>query len=209
MAQNIPAPSRAELIESTLAPDPIVQFQRWYKDATEAGIPQANAMMLATVSGDGKPSARIVLMKSVDARGFTFFTNYQSRKGRELAGNPRAALVFYWETLGRQIRIEGTVEKVPEEESDAYFNSRPLENKLSSMASPQSEPVKREELDRRYEELKRQYAEGPVRRPEYWGGYRVQPALMEFWQRRFARLNDRVAYEKQGDGSWRMMRLAP
>lgn len=207
--KNQSAPKPAELIESVLDPDPIVQFQRWYKDAIDAGIPQADAMTLATATKDGTPSARIVLMKAADARGFTFFTNYRSRKGRDLAENPRAALIFYWEILSRQVRIEGTVEKVPAAESDAYFDSRPLENKLSSMASPQSEPVTREELDERYEELKRRYAKGPVPRPEHWGGYRVYPERMEFWQRRFARLNDRVAYEREKSGAWKMMRLAP
>jgi pyridoxamine 5'-phosphate oxidase len=204
-AASIPS----ELLESTLDPDPIAQFQRWYKEAMDAGIPQANAMTIATATKEGKPSARIVLMKTADARGFTFFTNYRSRKGRELTANPRAALIFYWETLGRQVRVEGSVEKIPAGESDAYFNSRPLENKLSSMASPQSEPVTREELDQRYEELKRLYATGPVPRPEQWGGYRVIPERIEFWQRRFARLNDRVAYERVKDGRWKMMRLAP
>jgi pyridoxamine 5'-phosphate oxidase len=198
-----------ELIEAVLDPDPIVQFQSWFKDAVDAGIPQANAMTLATASKEGKPSARIVLMRSVDVRGFTFFTNYQSRKGRDLAENPHAALIFYWETLSRQVRVEGRVEQLPAEESDAYFNSRPLENKLSSMASPQSQPVTREELDQRYDELKNRYASGPIPRPDHWGGYRVHPERIEFWQRRFARLNDRVAYEKQPDGRWKMVRLAP
>lgn len=209
MTRNKQTPARTELLESSLDPDPIVQFQRWFKDALDAEIPQANAMTLATATQDGKPSARVVLMKTADARGFTFFTNYESRKGRELAENPRAALIFYWEDLGRQVRVEGTVEKVPAEESDAYFDTRPLENKLSSMASPQSEPVTREELDRRYEALKSRYVTGHVPRPEQWGGYRVSPERMEFWQRRFARLNDRVAYERQKDGSWKIMRLAP
>jgi pyridoxamine 5'-phosphate oxidase len=209
MTRNKLTPARTELLESSLDPDPIVQFQRWFKDALDAEIPQANAMTLATATQDGKPSARVVLMKTADARGFTFFTNYESRKGRELAENPRAALIFYWEDLGRQVRVEGAVEKVPAEESDAYFDTRPLENKLSSMASPQSERVTREELDRRYEALKSRYATGHVPRPEQWGGYRVSPERMEFWQRRFARLNDRVAYERQKDGSWKIMRLAP
>jgi pyridoxamine 5'-phosphate oxidase len=209
MALDKPNPARNELIESLLDANPFVQFQLWFKDAQDAGILQANAMTLATASKDGKPSARIVLMKTADARGFTFFTNYRSRKGKELAENPRAALIFYWETLGRQVRIEGRVEKLTAEESDAYFNSRPLENKLSSMASPQSEPVTREELDDRYEELKRRYAHGPIPRPEQWGGYRVNPERIEFWQRRFARLNDRVAYERGEDGKWKRMRLAP
>ena len=205
--QSTPLPG--ELIESALDADPIIQFQRWYKDAIDGGIPQADAMTLATATKEGKPSARIVLMKMVDARGFTFYTNYQSRKGRELAENPRAALIFYWEAVGRQVRIEGAVEKIPAAESDAYFNGRPLENKLSSLASPQSEPVTREELDERYEELKRYYAKATVPRPEHWGGYRVYPEGMEFWQRRFARLNDRVAYERRKDGSWKITRLAP
>lgn len=198
-----------ELLEASLDPDPIVQFQQWYQDARDAGISQADAMTLATAARDGTPSARIVLMKIVDDRGFIFFTNYRSRKGRELAENPRAALIFYWEALGRQVRIEGTAEKIPGAESDAYFDSRPLENKLSSLASPQSEPVTREELDRRYDELKRQYGGRPVLRPTHWGGYRVRPDRMEFWQRRFARMNDRVAYQRRRDGSWEMMRLAP
>jgi len=209
MDKHTPAPGRSELIEASLDPDPVIQFKRWLKDAVDANIPQENAMTLATASTDGKPSARIVLLKSVDAHGFTFFTNYQSRKGRDLEENPRAALIFYWEALGRQVRIEGLVEKIPAEESDAYFNSRPLENKLSSVASPQSQPTSRDELDRRYDELKLRYANRPIPRPEHWGGYRVRPEQMEFWQRRFARLNDRVAYERRMDGSWKMVRLAP
>jgi pyridoxamine 5'-phosphate oxidase len=209
MDKHTQNPGRAELIESSLDPDPIIQFQRWLKDAVDAGIPQENAMTLATASADGKPSARIVLMKSVDAQGFTFFTNYQSRKGRDLQENPRAALIFYWEALGRQVRIEGVVEKIPAEESDAYFNSRPLENKLSSLASPQSQPTTRTELDQRYDALKLRYADRAIPRPEHWGGYRVRPERIEFWQRRFARLNDRLAYERRTDGRWEMVRLAP
>jgi pyridoxamine 5'-phosphate oxidase len=198
-----------ELLEASLDPDPIVQFQLWYKDAIDAEIPQANAMTLATADREGKPSARIVLMKNAEVRGFTFFTNYRSRKGRELEDNPCAALVFYWEALGRQVRVEGTVEKLPAAESDAYFASRPLENKLSSVASPQSEPVSREELDRRYEELKQRYVTWTIARPAHWGGYRVKPDRVEFWQRRFARMNDRVVYNRRRDGSWKMTRLAP
>jgi pyridoxamine 5'-phosphate oxidase len=198
-----------ELLEASLDPDPIVQFQLWYKDAIDAEIPQANAMTLATADREGKPSARIVLMKNAEVRGFTFFTNYRSRKGRELEDNPCAALVFYWEALGRQVRVEGTVEKLPAAESDAYFASRPLENKLSSVASPQSEPVSREELDLRYEELKQRYVTGTIARPAHWGGYRVKPDRVEFWQRRFARMNDRVVYNRRRDGSWKMTRLAP
>jgi pyridoxamine 5'-phosphate oxidase len=197
------------LLESSLAPDPIVQLQNWYREAVDAGIPQPDAMTLATATKEGKPSARIVLMKTMDARGISFFTNYQSRKGGELLENPRAALIFYWETLGRQVRIEGTVEKVTAGESDTYFASRPLENKLSSIASPQSEPITLEELTRRYDALQKQYAGRPIPRPEHWGGFRVNPGRMEFWQRKFARLNDRIGYERQDDGTWKMFRLAP
>ncbi len=198
-----------ELVESALDSDPLRQFLRWYDEAVTAGIVQANAMTLATASKDGKPSARMVLMKSADERGIGFFTNYASRKGRDLAENPLAALIFYWEEVARQVRIEGEVVVIPPEESDAYFASRPLENKLSSLASSQSEVVTREELDRRYEELRQQYAGRAIPRPLEWGGYRVVPARWEFWQRRFARLNDRIEYLRTPAGGWTMQRLAP
>jgi len=203
MAQPFP------LTESALHQDPILQFQRWFDDAASAGISQPNAMTLATVSRDGKPSARIVLLKRVDKRGFEFYTNFLSRKGKELGGNPHAALVFHWEPLGRQVRIEGEATKLSPEESDAYFRSRPVEHQVGAWASSQSEPATREELDRRYEETKARYTGVAVPRPPHWGGIRVIPRAIEFWQRRQARLHDRIRYERQPDGSWRIQRLFP
>lgn len=202
---SLPSP----LIELTLHSDPIIQFQRWFDDAAAAGISQPNAMTLATVSRDGKPSARIVLLKRVDNRGFEFYTNYRSRKGVELSANPNAALAFHWEPLGRQVRIEGKVTVLTAEESDAYFRSRPVEHQVGAWASPQSEPATREELDRRFEEAKARFAGGDVPRPPHWGGYRVAPRSIEFWQQRQARLHDRIRYERQGGGSWRFQRLSP
>jgi pyridoxamine 5'-phosphate oxidase len=199
----------APLLESGLHPDPIHQFQRWFDDAASAGIAQPNAMTLATVSREGRPSARIVLLKRVDKRGFEFYTNYLSRKGKELGANPHAALVFHWEPLGRQVRIEGEAVKVSPEESDAYFHSRPVEHQIGAWASAQSEPATREELDRRYEETLTAYARGDVPRPPHWGGFRVTPRAIEFWQQRQARLHDRIRYERDHDGSWRLQRLSP
>ena len=198
-----------ELAESALEADPLLQFRRWFEDALSSGVPEPEAMTIATATRDGRPSARIVLLKRVDHRGFEFFSNYLSRKGRDLQENPRAALVFHWEPLSRQVRVEGTVARLSPEESDAYFQSRPLENKLSSWASMQSEPTTREELDRKYEEVKHLYRDRPVPRPQHWGGYRVTPERMEFWQRRFARMNDRVLYTRRLDGTWSRERLAP
>jgi len=198
-----------DLLEKLVDPDPILQFQQWFRTARGAGIPHAEAMTLATVSAEGKPSARVVLMKRVDNTGFLFFTNYESRKGEELIANPAAALLFYWEILGRQVRVEGTVAKVTAEESDAYFSSRPRDNQLSSLASPQSRPVEREVLDRRFEKYARIYTGEAIPRPAHWGGYRLEPARMEFWQRRFARLNDRILYERSTGGMWTIKRLAP
>jgi pyridoxamine 5'-phosphate oxidase len=205
MNMSLPSP----LIEPTLHPDPISQFQRWFDEAVAAGISQPNAMTLATVSRGGQPSARIVLLKRVDKRGFEFYTNYLSRKGRELAGNPHAALTFHWEPLGRQVRIEGDTAKLSSEESDAYFHGRPVEHQIGAWASAQSEPASREELDRRYEETRARYAGIEVPRPPHWGGYRIAPRAIEFWQQRHARLHDRIRYERQADGSWRIRRLAP
>jgi pyridoxamine 5'-phosphate oxidase len=152
----------------------------------------------------------MVLLKHVDAEGFVFYTNYKSQKGKELAKNPRASLVFYWEELHRQVRIEGTVNKVSPEESDAYFQTRPRESQISAHASSQSEVIgNREELDRRFEELQKKFDGQPVPRPLHWGGYRLKPTRIEFWQSGYARLNDRIVYELQKDGSWKMKRLAP
>ena len=203
------ADQRGGLAASALDPDPMLQFRRWFDEALSSNLPQPEAMTIATASRDGRPSARMVLLKGVDDRGFEFFTNYLSRKGRELQDNPHAALVFHWESLGRQVRVEGTVVRLSSEESDAYFRSRPLENQLSSWASMQSELTTREELDRKFEEVKQLYRGRPVPRPQHWGGYRVVPERMEFWQRRFARMNDRVLYARRLDGTWSRAHLAP
>lgn len=198
-----------ELVEEGLDPDPLVQFDRWYQGAVRAGIGQPEAMTLATATPAGHPSARIVLMKSVDERGFVFYTNYSSRKGAELETNPRAALVFHWEPLRRQVRIEGRVERVSADESDRYFKSRPRANQLSALVSQQSQPASRADLDRKFEAARSAHEGIAIARPPHWGGYRVVPERIEFWQHRMARLNDRVVYQRQDGGAWRMLRLAP
>jgi pyridoxamine 5'-phosphate oxidase len=198
------------LDESHVDPDPVVQFARWFEDARAADIPLFEAMTLATANASGRPSARMVLLKGFDRGGFIFFTNFNSRKGEELALNPAAALVFHWPTLNRQVRIEGRAQKLPTSESDAYFATRPRESQLSSHASAQSTPVtSRAALDRRFDELVLQFEGKPVPRPAHWGGYRVVPESIEFWQQRFSRLNDRVLYRLQPDGRWSIVRLAP
>jgi pyridoxamine 5'-phosphate oxidase len=198
------------LIEKGLDPNPIVRFQRWFDEAVAAKIPQAESMALATATAGGKPSVRMVLLKSFDENGFVFYTNHNSQKGKELAENPRAALVFHWDDLHRQVRIEGTVSKVSPEESDAYFQTRPRESQISAWASQQSNVIgSRAELDRRFEELQKKYEGKPIPRPPHWGGYRLKPTRIEFWQARYARLNDRILGELQKDGNWAMKRLAP
>ena len=189
--------------------DPLVLFESWLDEARASEGLDAEAMAVATATADGEPSVRIVLMKGFDERGIVFFTNYGSRKGHELAGNPHAALLFHWPSLGRQVRVEGPVTPVERSESEAYAHSRPRQSQLSALASPQSEPVPdREWLERRVAELDREHAgaELPVR--EDWGGYRVEPAAWEFWEHRDNRLHDRHRYERAGDG-WRVERLAP
>jgi pyridoxamine 5'-phosphate oxidase len=199
---------RAGLDESALAPDPVAQFGLWFDDAVRAEVPLANAMTLATATRSGRPSARAVLLKGFDARGFVFFTNYDSRKGRELAENPRAMLLFCWEELERQVRVEGAVERTGAAESDEYFASRPLGARISAIASPQSAPVaSRLELETKAAAAAKRYGDAPPR-PAYWGGLRVVPEWFEFWQGRQDRLHDRLCYSRAG-GGWRIGRLAP
>jgi pyridoxamine 5'-phosphate oxidase len=203
---------RAGLTEAGAHPDPFVQFERWFKDALDAGLPLANAMTLATVSPEGAPDARIVLLKGVESGAFVFFTNYDSRKGRQLASRPQACLVFFWVELERQVRIEGRVEKVSAQESDAYFLSRPVGARLSAWASAQSEVVfDRTFLESRIKKIAEQHGDNPPR-PAHWGGYRVVPGRIEFWQGRENRLHDRLLYRRgQGKnaGAWTIERLAP
>jgi pyridoxamine 5'-phosphate oxidase len=197
------------LTEADVDPDPIRQFRAWFEEATLSDVPEPNAMALATSSLDGRPSIRMVLLRGCDERGFTFFTNYESRKGIELESNPYAALAFYWHGLERQVRVEGLVERVSAEESDAYFRSRPPGSRLGAWASRQSEVIpSRESLEARCREFERAYAHGQIPRPDNWGGYRVVPEAIEFWQGRPNRLHDRLRYRK-GESSWVIERLAP
>ena len=196
------------LDERDLDPDPVVLLRRWLGEARAAGVELPEAMALATATRDGAPSTRMVLLKDTGPAGLTFFTGYESRKGRDLAENPRAALVLYWRELGRQVRVEGAVERLSTEESDAYFDSRPLGSRLSAAVSPQSRVVaSREELERAAAELGAHHGES-VPRPETWGGYRLAPAEWEFWQHRLDRLHDRFRYRPDG-GDWKIERLAP
>jgi pyridoxamine 5'-phosphate oxidase len=202
--------TREYLDESDLHPNPIVQFRRWFEDAVAAGVLEPNAMTLATATPEGRPSARVVLLKAFDERGFTFHTNYESRKGREVEANPYAALVLHWAPLERQVRIEGCVERVSEEESDEYFRTRPMGARLGAWVSQQSEVVaNRAELETRLRDLERQYREGDVPRPPHWGGCRVIPHVLEFWQGRPNRLHDRFRYRRTDEDGWILERLAP
>lgn len=188
--------------------DPIRQFTLWMEEAIRAQVPEPTAMHLATVDAQGRPGGRIMLLKGADAAGFVFFTNYASRKGRDLAANPNVALTFFWKELERQVRIEGQVEKVSAADSDAYYTSRPLGARIGAWASPQSEPIdNREWLEKRLEAMGRDHGEQPTR-PPHWGGYRVIASHIEFWQGRASRLHDRVAYDLE-NGAWRIRRLAP
>lgn len=196
-----------ELLESAVADTPLDQFAQWMDEAIKAEVPEPTAMTLATATPDGQPSARIVLLKGFDMRGFVFFTNYTSRKGQELAANPHASLLFFWPALERQVRIEGGISKIAPEESDAYFRSRPLGSRIGAWVSPQSQPITRDELESRRAALTESLGEDPVR-PEHWGGYRIAPERIEFWQGRPSRLHDRLVYERAETG-WILRRLAP
>ena len=196
--------------EAQMDRDPIRQFQVWFDAAVNAEHPEPNAMTVASASPDGAPSARMTLLKGLDERGFVFYTNYESRKGAELTANPRAALVFFWVLLERQVRIEGRVERVTPEESDAYFHSRPEGSQLGAWASAQSQVIaSRESLEQAYRQLEQTYAGREIPRPPHWGGFRIVPQRIEFWQGRPSRLHDRIRYTREPSGEWRMERLAP
>jgi pyridoxamine 5'-phosphate oxidase len=198
-----------ELREADLHPDPLMQFGRWYEEAQSANLVEPTAMTLATANRQGIPSARMVLLKGYDDRGFVFFTNYESAKARDLLENPHAALVFWWGPLERQVRIVGSVSRVSTEESDAYFDSRPMGSRLGAIASRQSSVLaSREELEKKVQELSRRYANGRVPRPDHWGGFRIAPDVIEFWQGRPDRLHDRLRYGKSGT-HWKIERLSP
>ena len=189
--------------------DPVRLFKRWYRDAEKAGTRLPEAMALATATRRGVPSVRMVLLRGISGRGFEFFTNYNSRKGAELVANPRAAMVFHWPLVERQVRIEGRIQKLTRAESDKYFRSRPRESRLSAWISPQSEEIPdRAFLERAFERAERQYAGKPIPRPPFWGGFRLIPDQIEFWQGQPHRLHDRVCYRKEGMG-WRVARLGP
>lgn len=200
----------AGLDEKEIDPDPIKQFEIWLTEALEAKIPLAEAMTLATAAPDGRPSARMVLLKQVDQGGFVFFTNYRSAKARELDANPNAALVFYWNQLERQVRVEGSVVRVSAEESRDYFRTRPRESQIGAWASNQSEAISgRDVLEQRARELDDFYFDREIECPEHWGGYRVVPDRIEFWKGRVGRLHDRILYRRDSAGGWTITRLAP
>lgn len=199
------------LLEADVADDPFDQFSRWWDEAVASAITEVNAMTLATANKAGVPSARIVLLKGFgEDSGFTFFSNYNSHKGKELDENPKAALVFFWKELERQIRIEGEVEKISEEESDMYFNSRPAGSRIGAWASPQSQPVTgREIIEKSFTEFSEKFKDDLIERPSHWGGYNLKPNKIEFWQGRASRLHDRIEYTLSTTGSWVIQRLAP
>lgn len=204
-------PIRPTLFEDAVPPDPLAFFGAWLAEArTSADVYEYAGMTLATTTPDGRPSARVVLLRGYDAHGFCFYTNYESRKGQEIAANPWVALLFWWGALGRQIRIEGQIEKLTEVESDAYYHSRPLGSRLGAWVSPQSQVIpNRDVLESGLQRLEREYADRAPARPPFWGGYRVVPLAIEFWQSGAHRLHDRLRYTKQADSSWLLERLAP
>ncbi|MEM6794922.1 MAG: pyridoxamine 5'-phosphate oxidase [Acidobacteriota bacterium] len=202
--------TRGGLARADLSPDPFILFQQWLKDALDSPAKEPSAMSLATVDADGRPSLRTVLLKGFDARGFRFFTSYGSRKGSELAANPHGSLLFFWAELERQVRVEGTVERIAREESEEYFHSRPVGSQISAASSPQSRVVaNRAELESRQREVEDRFAGQQVALPEDWGGYRLWPQNLEFWQGRPNRLHDRFRYRRTPDDEWVIERLAP
>jgi pyridoxamine 5'-phosphate oxidase len=199
---------RSELLEAHAPSDPLVLFDQWFAQAQQAQVPEPNAMTLATINAQGFPSARIVLLKGREQDSFSFFTNYQSDKGQELAANPHCALVFLWDELERQVRIEGIATRLPAAQSDAYFLSRPLGSRIGAWASPQSQVIhSRADIEQRYTDMAERLGDSPSR-PEHWGGYSVSPTMIEFWQGRSSRLHDRLRFERSGEG-WHRQRLAP
>ena len=202
--------SAATLTEKEVKQDPINQFDKWFNDAIAANVNEPNAMTLATATVNGHPSARIVLLKGFNKEGFMFYTNYLSRKGKEIAKNPLASTVFFWPELERQVRIEGTIEKLSREESEAYFHSRPKASQLGALVSAQSQEIAgRKVLEEKMVELEAAYADKDVPKPSYWGGYILKPRLVEFWQGRSSRLHDRIVYKKIDNKNWKIVRLAP
>ncbi len=196
------------LLEDTAKASPIDQFALWFEEALAAKVPEPTAMTLATADASGRPSARIVLCKGFGAEGFVFYTNYLSRKGREIAVQPWASLLFFWQPLERQVRIEGVIDHVAQDDSDAYYKSRPLGARIGAWASAQSQPVTLDTLNAKVAEIQARYGDDPPR-PEHWGGYRLRPASFEFWQGRRSRLHDRLTYQRTDQGAWEMGRLSP
>lgn len=209
LAQMRKSYEQAELDETHVLPKPIEQFHRWFDEAVRVKAQEPNAMTLATASPQGRPSTRVLLLKGADERGLVWFTNYESRKGHELEANPYAAMQFYWPELERVVRIEGRVERVSDSESDAYYRSRPLGSRIGAWASPQSRVLpSRADLEEAWKTQQAKLGDNPPR-PSHWGGYRLLPDHWEFWQGRASRLHDRITYERQDDGAWRIQRLAP